>query len=280
MAHTQWFDAAWLGLFGLLLGSFLNVVVYRLPKMMERQWAQEHAEYSGQDLPAQPAFNLLMPRSRCQSCGHTLAWYENMPVVSYIALRGKCLSCGTKISLRYPLVEAATGALFFACGWRWGLTPTAAAWSGLCAALLVLGLIDWDTTFLPDDITLPLLWAGLMGSSLQWTGTPLAHSVWGAVAGYLSLWSIYWAFKMVTGKEGMGFGDFKLFAALGAWFGWPSLIPIILVASVMGSVVGIALKFNQGLREGGYIPFGPFLVGAGLLTLALTPAGLQRFIGL
>jgi leader peptidase (prepilin peptidase)/N-methyltransferase len=280
MLLLQCLEASLLGLLGLLVGSFLNVVVYRLPKIMEREWAQEHAHYSGTELPPEPTFNLLTPRSRCPSCGHPLAWYENLPVLSYLALRGKCSACGTAISLRYPLVEAATAAMFFACGWRWGLTPTAAAWCALCAALLVLGLIDWDTTFLPDSITLPLLWAGLIASSLQWTETPLSLSLWGAVAGYLSLWSIYWAFKLATGKEGMGFGDFKLFAALGAWFGWPSLIPIILVASVIGSVVGIALKFRQNLREGGYIPFGPFLVGAGLMALALTPQGLLRFIGL
>jgi leader peptidase (prepilin peptidase)/N-methyltransferase len=161
-----------------------------------------------------------------------------------------------------------------------GWSPAGLAWSGFAAALLTLGLIDWDTTLLPDDITLPLLWGGLVAAALQWSGTPLDAALWGAVAGYLSLWLIYWAFKLVTGKEGMGYGDFKLFAALGAWFGWSALVPIILIASVIGAAIGIALKFNNGLREGGYVPFGPFLAGAGLTALLFGPQTLLRAIGL
>lgn len=268
------------GLFGLLVGSFLNVVVYRLPKILERQWTAECAELSGQQPAAQEPFSLSRPRSRCQQCGHMIRWYENIPVLSYLALRGKCAACRAPIGLRYPLVELATGGLFAWCVWRWGVTPSALAWSGFAAALVALTLIDWDTTLLPDDLTLPLLWAGLIAAALQWTAVPLATALWGAVAGYLSLWLVYWAFKLVTGKEGMGFGDFKLFAALGAWFGWPALVPMILMASVIGATVGIAMKVFGGLREGGYVPFGPFLATAGLTAMIFGPSSILRSIGL
>ncbi len=269
------------GFFGLLMGSFLNVVIYRLPKMMEQQWASECAELSGRPLPATEAFNLMAPRSRCSNCGHVLAWHENIPVVSYIFLRGKCSVCDTPYGLRYPAVELATGLLFSFCAWRWGGTLTALVWCGFSAALLVLAVIDWDTTLLPDDITLPLLWAGLILSALQLNPAVSLHaSVWGAVGGYVSLWLVYWAFKLVTGKDGMGYGDFKLFAALGAWFGWSALVPIILMASVIGAVVGIAMKFSGGLREGGYVPFGPFLAGAGFTAMVFGPQAILRTVGL
>jgi leader peptidase (prepilin peptidase)/N-methyltransferase len=269
------------GVFGLLIGSFLNVVIYRLPKMMERQWADECAELSEKTPGPVEKFNLLAPRSRCSSCGHVLRWHENIPVLSYLFLRGKCSVCGTRYGLRYPLVEAALGALFFFCAWRWGLTMTALAWCGFSAALLALAAIDWDTTLLPDDITLPLLWAGLIVAALQWNpAVSLPTALWGAVAGYLSLWVVYWTFKLATGKEGMGYGDFKLFAALGAWFGWPALVPIILMASVIGAVVGIGMKFSSGLREGGYVPFGPFLAGAGFTALVFGPQSILQFVGL
>ena len=183
--------------------------------------------------------------------------------------------------MRYPLVELATGGLFFYCGWRWGITPSALAWCGFSACLLALALIDWDTTFLPDDMTLPLLWAGLIVAALRiHPELSLADAVWGAVAGYMSLWLVYWGFKLVTGKEGMGFGDFKLFAALGAWFGWQALIPMILMASVIGAVVGVALKFGSGLREGGYVPFGPFLAGAGFSAMVYGADAVLRIAGL
>jgi leader peptidase (prepilin peptidase)/N-methyltransferase len=273
-------DAALAGVIGLLVGSFLNVVIYRLPKMMERQWAEDCAELSGQPAPEAEPFNLLRPRSRCRQCGHVIRWYENVPVLSYLALRGKCSSCSTPIGLRYPLVEAVTGALFAWCVWHWGWIPGAAAWCLFSAAIVALALIDWDTTLLPDDITLPLLWAGLIVAALGWTGIPLAHALWGAVAGYLSLWIVYQGFKLLTGKEGMGFGDFKLFAALGAWFGWQALIPIILMASVIGAVVGIGMKFASSLREGGYVPFGPFLAGAGLTAMVFGPGSILAIIGL
>jgi leader peptidase (prepilin peptidase) / N-methyltransferase len=279
---VQWLDASLVGILGLLIGSFLNVVIHRLPKMMERQWAQECAELNSQSgaIPEQPAFNLLTPRSRCPHCGHAITWYENIPVLSYLALRGRCSSCKAGISVRYPLVELVTGALFFVCAWRWGATATGLIWCAFSAALLTLALIDWDTTLLPDDITLPLLWLGLVASALHWTPVPLTHALWGAVAGYLSLWLIFWGFKLATGKEGMGYGDFKLFAALGAWFGWPLLIPIILLSSVIGAVIGIAMKFTSGLREGGYIPFGPFLAGAGFTALLLGPDALRQLVGI
>ncbi len=275
-----WLDASLIGFLGLLIGSFLNVVIHRLPKMMERQWAAECAELSGKEPVNHEPFNLMTPRSRCPHCGHLIAWYENVPVVSYLALRGRCSECKKPISARYPLVELVTGGLFFFCAWNWGATPAGLAWCAFSAALVTLALIDWDTTLLPDDITLPLLWLGLVAAALQWTPVGLSTAFWGAVAGYLSLWSVYWLFKLVTGKEGMGYGDFKLFAALGAWFGWPVLIPMILLASVIGAIVGIAMKFTTGLREGGYVPFGPFLAGAGFAALLLGPATLRGFVNL
>ena len=276
----QWFEASIAGILGLLIGSFLNVVVHRLPKMMERQWAAECAELTGTPVMEEAPFNLMVPRSRCPHCGHAISWYQNIPVVSFALLGGRCASCKAAISARYPVVEMATGALFFFCIWQWGATPTGMAWSVFSAILLTLALIDWDTTLLPDDLTLPLLWLGLLAAAMQWTPISLLTSFWGAVAGYLSLWSVFWAFKLVTGKDGMGYGDFKLFAALGAWFGWPALIPMILIASVIGAIVGIAMKFSTGLREGGYVPFGPFLAGAGLTALFFGPIALQKVIGL
>ncbi|MBT9475590.1 A24 family peptidase [Polaromonas sp.] len=269
------------GIFGLLIGSFLNVVIYRVPKMMERQWAEECSELGGISLAQAEKFNLLTPRSRCSSCGHLIRWYENIPVFSYLFLRGKCSACATPYGVRYPLVEVVTGGLFFFCAWRWGATPTALIWCGFSAALLALAVIDWDTTLLPDDITLPLLWGGLIAAALQWNpAVDLPTALWGVVAGYLSLWGVYWAFKLATGKEGMGYGDFKLFAALGAWFGWPALVPMILMASVIGAIIGIAMKFFGGLREGGYVPFGPFLAGAGFTAMIFGPQSILKFAGL
>ena len=273
-------DAGFAGVLGLLVGSFLNVVVYRLPQMLERQWAAECADLCGNPVEEAPPFNLVVPRSRCGHCGHQIRWFENIPVLSWLALRGKCSSCGKPIGMRYPVVELVTGALFLYAIYRWGATPMGAMWCGFSAAIVALALIDWDTTLLPDDITLPLLWAGLIGAALRWTGVPLTQALWGAVAGYVSLWLVYQGFKLLTGKEGMGFGDFKLFAALGAWFGWQALVPIILMASVIGAVVGIALKLTSGLREGGQIPFGPFLAGAGLTAMLFGPDSILRAIGL
>lgn len=286
MLETSALDAALLGLLGLLVGSFLNVVIHRLPRMMELRWAAECAELqgpasgAGESKPPPETFNLMMPRSRCPHCGHQIRWFENIPVVSYMALRGQCAGCRAPISARYPAIELLNATLYAWCGWHWGLTWTALIWSCFAAALLALAAIDWDTTLLPDDITLPLLWAGLCAAALGLSETSLAHALWGAVAGYLSLWLVYWVFKLATGKEGMGYGDFKLFAALGAWFGWQALIPVILMASLIGAVVGIAIKIFSQLREGGYVPFGPFLALAGLTAMIFGPASILTAIGL
>ena len=280
MEPDIWVPVLAAGFFGLLIGSFLNVVIYRLPKMLEREWAAGCAELSGQPLPEQKPFNLLVPRSRCQACGHQIRWYENVPVLSYLALRGKCSACGTAISIRYPMVELVTGLLFAWCVWRWGPNLSGGMWCLFAAMLVAMTLIDWDTTLLPDVLTLPLLWAGLIAADLRWIPVPLSDAVWGAVAGYMSLWLVYWAFKLATGKEGMGFGDFKLFAALGAWFGWQALVPIILMASVIGAVVGIVMKLNSSLREGGQIPFGPFLAMAGVTAMVFGPQSILRAVGL
>ncbi len=275
-------EALPLGVLGLLVGSFLNVIIHRLPKMMERRWTAECAELQGNSDTAaeQPAYNLMVPRSSCPKCGHQIRWFENVPVVSYLFLGGKCSNCKTPISIRYPGVEALTGFLFAWCGWKWGWSWEAVAWCGFAASLVALTCIDWDTTLLPDDITLPLLWAGLCAAALGITDTSLPHALWGAVGGYLSLWLVFWAFKLATGKEGMGYGDFKLFAALGAWFGWQALIPIILMASVIGAVVGIGIKVFSQLREGGYVPFGPFLSLGGLTSLFFGPQVILSSIGL
>jgi len=275
-------DAALLGVLGLLVGSFLNVVIHRLPKMMELRWAAECSELQGaaDNSNAAAPYNLMVPRSACPHCRHQIRWFENIPVVSYVALGGKCAGCKASISARYPAVELVTGALFAWCGWTWGLGWESLAWSGFAASLVALTCIDWDTTLLPDDITLPLLWAGLCTSAVGLTRVPLADSLWGAVGGYLSLWLVYWGFKLATGKEGMGYGDFKLFAALGAWFGWQALVPIILMASVIGAIVGIGIKVFSQLREGGYVPFGPFLALAGLTSLFFGPRAILAAIGL
>jgi leader peptidase (prepilin peptidase)/N-methyltransferase len=274
-----WFAA----LLGLLVGSFLNVVIHRLPQMLERQWQAECASLaSGTEASESPTkFNLMYPPSRCPHCGHLIRWYENIPVLSYLFLRGKCSSCSASISLRYPLVEIATAVVFWFCARQFVAFLPSLLWCGFGAALLCLALIDWDTTLLPDDITLPLVWAGLVAAMLGLN--PLVASFssafWGAVAGYMSLWTIYWIFYLLTKKQGMGYGDFKLFAALGAWLGWNMLIPVILMASCIGAVAGIALKFNEKLRPGGYVPFGPFLAGAGFVVLFVGPATMSRLLG-
>jgi leader peptidase (prepilin peptidase)/N-methyltransferase len=264
-----------LALWGLCIGSFLNVVIHRLPMMLERSWKLDSAEMLGVkvDLPA--PITLSKPRSRCPSCGHQIAWHENIPVLSYLRLSGKCSACKAKISARYPVVEVITGALFAATAWRFGAHPTMLLWCGVVAVLVALAGIDWDTTLLPDSLTLPLLWAGLVASALNWT-IPLTSALWGAVAGYLSLWTVYWIFKKTTGKEGMGYGDFKLLAALGAWLGAQMVLPVVLAASMIGAVIGIGMKLQGGLREGRYVPFGPFLAGAGIGVML---AGPERVLG-
>lgn len=267
-----------LAVLGLCVGSFLNVVVHRMPLMLERQWRADSAamlELPAKEEDTAAPLTLSKPASRCPACGHTIRWYENIPLVSWLVLRGKCSSCGTRISVRYPLIELLTALLFAACGWRFGAQPTTLLWCGFAAVLVAASAIDWDTTLLPDDLTLPLLWAGLIAAALGWT-LPLSEAVWGAVAGYLSLWSVYWLFKLTTGKEGMGFGDFKLLAALGAWLGWQMVLPVVLASSILGAIVGIGMKLSSTLREGQYIPYGPFLGGAGLVVML---AGPQRVLG-
>ena len=253
-------------LLGLCIGSFLNVVVHRLPLMLERGWKLESAELLGVKVEASEALSLIRPRSRCPACGKGIAWHQNIPVLSFLWLRGRCAACKTRIAARYPLVEIATGALFALLGLRFGAVPVVLLWCAFTATLVALAAIDWDTTLLPDNLTLPLLWAGLVASALGWT-IPLNDALWGTVVGYLSLWSVYWLFKLTTGKEGMGFGDFKLLAALGAWLGLKMILPIVLGASLLGALVGLGMKFSGSLREGRYVPFGPFLAGAGLVVL-------------
>lgn len=284
---VAWAEAAILAVLGALVGSFLNVVIHRLPRMLERRWSEEcaalHADLApgATNPPAEGVtYNLMVPGSACPHCGHQIRWYENIPLLSYAFLRGQCSSCAASISLRYPMVELCTALLFAWCGWRWGLSWEALAWAGFSAALVALTGIDWDTTLLPDDITLPLLWAGLVLSAMGILAVPLKDSLWGAVGGYLSLWLVYWAFRLATGKEGMGYGDFKLFAALGAWFGWSALIPLILMASVIGAITGIGIKLFGQLREGGYVPFGPFLALAGLTAMISGADSILAAIGL
>ena len=258
--------AAWVGgLLGLIIGSFLNVVIHRMPLIMERQWQQDAAKDVTEHSSLHPPFNLATPSSHCPQCQHRLAWWENLPVLSFVALKGRCHACHARISWRYPAIELFTALALAACFQHWGLSLQAVAWSGFVGTLLALAVIDWDTTFLPDPMTQPLTWAGLIAAALGLSGLSLSDALWGAVGGYLSLWLVYWLFKLFTGKEGMGYGDFKLFAALGAWFGWAALIPLILLASLAGIAVGLVLKSRQQLREQHYIPFGPFLAMAALV---------------
>lgn len=267
-----------LALLGLCIGSFLNVVIHRLPQMLDRGWKAECADMLGVKVELPPEMTLSTPRSRCPSCGHAIAWYENIPLLSYLWLRGKCSACKTPISARYPFFEVLTAAIFATLAWRFGAQPTTLLWCAFAAVLVALAGIDWDTTLLPDGLTLPLLWGGLVAAALGLT-TSLSSAVWGAVAGYLSLWSVYWLFKLATGKEGMGYGDFKLLAALGAWLGASMVLPVVLGASIFGAVVGIAMKLNSSLREGRYVPFGPFLAGSGLAVLLLGPTRVLGWLG-
>ena len=253
---------------GLVIGSFLNVVIARLPQMMENEWQDQANELRGEPVAERERFNLVTPRSRCPSCGHAIGALENIPLVSWVVLRGRCSSCGSAISPRYPVVELMSGALCALAAWRYGASVQGAAAMVLTFFLIALAFIDLDTQLLPDSMTIPLLWLGL-ALNLWGVFAPLDSAVIGAIAGYLLLWSVYWLFKLVTGKEGMGYGDFKLLAALGAWFGWQLLPSIILLASVVGAAVGVSLiVFRKHGREVP-IPFGPYLAGAGLLALYL-----------
>jgi leader peptidase (prepilin peptidase)/N-methyltransferase len=253
-------------LFGLLVGSFLNVVIYRIPKMMQRESDNYVASESGKELPHTDRFNLMVPRSCCPHCGHQITALENIPVISYLFLRGKCISCKAPISVRYPLVELLTGALSGLLIWKFGSGLMGLSTLLFLFLLIAMTFIDADTQLLPDDLTFPLLWAGLL-VNLDGTFVPLRDAVIGAAAGYLVLWAIYWLFKLATGKEGMGYGDFKLLAALGAWLGWTMLPTIILLSSVVGAVVGIYLIIFTKRGRNNPIPFGPYLAAAGLIAL-------------
>ncbi|HSH88096.1 MAG TPA: A24 family peptidase [Methylophilus sp.] len=252
--------------FGLLVGSFLNVVIHRLPKMMEHEWHANCLDLQGQPLPDQPKYNLVVPRSACPNCGHMIGALENVPVLSYLFLRGRCKACKTSISVRYPLVEALTGALSLGVAVQYGYSHLTLFALIFVFALIALTFIDFDTQLLPDDITLPLLWLGLL-LNLNHGFTDITSAVAGAMAGYLVLWAVYWLFKLVTGKEGMGYGDFKLLAAIGAWFGWQLLPAVILLSSIVGSVIGIGLILFKGKTRQTAIPFGPFLALGGIAAL-------------
>jgi len=253
-------------LLGLMVGSFLNVVIYRLPKMMEHDWHTQCAELRGESAPVDEPLSLSRPRSRCPSCGHAISALENIPVLSWLFLRGRCSACAASISPRYPIVEAITAALTAFAATHFGLAWATAGAILLLWCLIALTFVDFDTQLLPDSITLPLLWTGLL-FNLFGTFTDLQSAVIGAIGGYLSLWSVYWAFKLATGKEGMGYGDFKLLAALGAWLGWQMLPLTILLSSLVGAVVGIALILLAKRGRNVPIPFGPYLAAAGLLAL-------------
>ncbi len=254
------------GIIGLLVGSFLNVVIHRLPKMMEREWHEQCAELNGTTAEPAARYNLVVPRSACPHCGHAISAVENIPVISYLFLRGKCAGCGTRISPRYPVVEAISGLLSAYAAWNFGFGLAGLAAIVFVWALIALTFIDFDTQMLPDSITLPLLWLGII-LNLNGAYTSLPHAVIGAVAGYFILWSVYWLFKLATGKEGMGFGDFKLLAAIGAWLGWQMLPLVILLSSLVGAVVGITLIVIAKHGRNIPIPFGPYLAGGGLIAL-------------
>jgi len=263
-----------IGFLGLVVGSFLNVVIYRLPVMMQREWhthcAELSAESSDTTSPAagevEERFNLSTPRSRCPHCGHQITALENIPIFSYLWLRGRCSDCSASISLRYPTIEAVTALLSIAIAWHFGFSWQALTGLVFTWALIALTMIDFDHQLLPDSITLPLLWLGLLLSLWEFTvDSPTA--IIGAVAGYLSLWAVYWAFKLITGKDGMGYGDFKLLAVLGAWMGWQMLPVIILLSSLVGAAVGISLILLRGRDRNIPIPFGPYLAAAGWIAL-------------
>lgn len=290
-----WFSPLALALLGLCVGSFLNVVAHRLPKVLEREWWLDVAENQLADadawqrvsgragtppaafghaakaisdaLEAMSPISLARPRSRCPSCGHALRWHENLPLIGWLRLKGRCSACGTAISKRYPLVELATAALFAGCGLKFGAEPQTLVWCSAVALMVAMALIDLDTTYLPDDLTLPLIGLGLLGAGLGWTGTTLEDAAWGALAGYGALWLLAFSYKKLRGVEGMGEGDFKLLAGLGALLGWQLLPSIVLLASGVGAAVGIGLIAFGGHKREVPIPFGPYLVGGGIAAI-------------
>jgi len=266
---------AWSLLLGLLLGSFLNVLIYRLPKMMARDWQAECLVMQGKPAQTATPYNLFHPRSSCPDCHQPICAGDNIPLLSYVLLKGRCRHCANTISPRYPLVELLSALLMALVSWQFGYSSvTFFAWL-LCLALIALTFIDFDSQLLPDSLTLPLLWLGLL-FNLKLGFTDLHSAVIGAMAGYLLLWSIYWLFKLCTGKEGMGYGDFKLLAALGAWYGWPMLPAILLLSSLLGAAVGMTLIVSGRRGRDSAMPFGPFLAIAGLAALFFGPQ-LSRF---
>lgn len=306
---ATWLDPLVGGLIGLIVGSFLNVVIARLPRMMERAWLDEAADalsppegtphpwpsVMGPSTPipavigqagaalrraleALPPMGLAQPGSHCRACGHRIRWYQNVPVLSWLFLRGRCAACGTWFGARYLLVELATGLLFALCAARWGLSPLALAWAVFAALLVCQFMIDLDTQLLPDSLNYLLLWLGLLVAALGWT-VPLKSAVFGAALGYLILWGFYHLYRLATGKQGMGYGDFKLMAALGAWFGADHLLALILASSAVGSVLGIGLIVAGRLAHKDVpISFGPFIAGAGLVFLIIGPAEVRALV--
>lgn len=272
-AHPAGFLAVITAL-SLLVGSFLNVVIHRLPIMLHRQWARDCRELLSSGDPdesdPEPPYNLVVPRSACPQCGHAITAVENIPLLSYLILRGRCRGCGTRISVQYPLVEALTAGLSLAVAWHFGYSWQGAGALLLGWALIALSIIDLHTKLLPDVITLPLLWLGLIANSAE-LFTDLHSGVLGAVAGYLSLWTVYQLFRLLTGKEGMGYGDFKLLAMLGAWLGWQLLPLIIVLSSVVGALIGVAMIALRGRDRDTPIPFGPYLAIAGWIALLWGP---------
>lgn len=264
---------------GLMIGSFLNVVIYRLPEMMKRNWLQQCAELQGEAIQTLPEFNLFTPRSTCIHCGHKITAWENIPIISYLFLRGRCSQCHARISPCYPMVEAATAIISGFVAWHFGYGFVALASLIFVWSLIALAAIDLDTQLLPDDITLPLLWIGLL-VNINHGFTDIQSAVIGAIAGYLSLWFIYWCFKLITGKEGMGYGDFKLLAAIGAWLGWSMLPLVILSSSLVGALVGMGLILAAKLNKNIPIPFGPYLVGGALIALFWGEQLIHTYIGL
>ena len=265
LAHPAVFPWLCLAL-GLCIGSFLNVVIYRLPKIMQRDWEHQCAELRGEKPPEHEPFNLALPRSHCPACAQPITALQNIPLASYLALGGKCAACGARISPRYPLIEALSGLAGAYAAWRFGFGLAAFAAMLFLWCMIALSFIDFDTQLLPDSITLPLLWAGLL-LNLSGTFVDLGSAVIGAAAGYLSLWCVYWGFRFATGKEGMGFGDFKLLAAIGAWLGWQMLPLVVLASSFVGAIAGISLMLFARHGRNVPIPFGPYLAVAGAVAL-------------
>jgi leader peptidase (prepilin peptidase)/N-methyltransferase len=263
---------------GLCIGSFLNVVIHRLPRMMEAQWRSECAELNGAPLPEGEPYNLFTPDSRCPKCGTAIRAWQNIPVASWLALRGKCAACKTPISARYPAVELLTGLLSVAVAWRFGYSAALAVGLVYAWAMVALAFIDLDTQLLPDDITLPLLWLGLVANAAG-TFTDLRSAVYGAAAGYLMLWSVYWAFRLIAKKEGMGYGDFKLMAAIGAWTGWQVLPFVLVISAGLGAVIGSLVLWLSKRGVDTRIPFGPYLAIGGIAGLLWGREAVTEWVG-